>query len=73
MDWHQTGTHIYVSVFAKKYNPEASYVKLNPIRLTVELYFPEEDSNYNLDIELKGVSNIQLLHLEFMKKYLKFS
>lgn len=56
MDWHQTGTHVIISVYAKKYNPALSYVKLNPIHLTVELYFPEENSKYNFDTELRGVS-----------------
>lgn len=55
MDWHQTATHVIVSVFAKKYNPDLSAVKLNPIHLTVNLYFPEENSWYNLDIELRGI------------------
>lgn len=56
MDWHQTSTFIVVSVFAKKYQPSQSSVKLNPIHLTVDLFFVEENSRYNLDIELKGVS-----------------
>ena len=55
MDWHQTGTHVIVSVYAKKYDPDSSFVKLNPVHLIVNLYFPEEDSRYNLDIELRGV------------------
>lgn len=55
MDWHQTGTYVVVSVYAKKYIPNQSVVKLNPIRLTVDLFFIEENSRYNLDIELRGV------------------
>lgn len=56
MDWHQTATNVIVSIFAKKYDPDLSIVKLNPIHLTVELYFPEENSRFNLDMELRGVS-----------------
>lgn len=55
MDWHQTGTFVVVSIFAKKYQPNQSVVKLNPIRLSVELFFIEDDSKYNCDLELKGV------------------
>lgn len=55
MDWHQTGLYIVVSIFAKKYLPSQSVIKLNPIHLTVDLFFVEENSRYNLDIELKGV------------------
>jgi len=55
MDWHQTGSYIVVSIFAKKYLPSQSVIKLNPIHLTVDLFFVEENLRYNLDIELKGV------------------
>lgn len=55
MDWHQTGSHIFISIFAKKYLPSQSVIKLNPIHLTVDLFFIEEDSRYNFDIELSGV------------------
>lgn len=55
MDWHQTETFVVVSVYAKKYLPNQSIVKLNPIHLIAELFFVEENSRYNLDIELRGV------------------
>lgn len=55
MDWYQTTSNVFVYVFAKKYDPNVSYVELNPIRLKVNLYFPEENSNFELDIELEGV------------------
>ncbi|XP_012529682.2 cysteine and histidine-rich domain-containing protein isoform X2 [Monomorium pharaonis] len=44
MDWHQTGSYVVVSIFAKKYLPSQSTVKLNPIHLTVDLFFIEENS-----------------------------
>lgn len=56
MDWHQTGTHVVVAIYAKKYQPSKSFVKLNPIRLTTSLFFPVENSSYDLDLELRGVS-----------------
>lgn len=55
MDWHQTAGFVVVSIFCKKYQPSQSSVKLNPVRLTVDLYFQEEDSRYKLDVELRGV------------------
>ncbi|XP_034187831.1 cysteine and histidine rich domain containing protein [Osmia lignaria lignaria] len=58
MDWHQTGTFIVISVYAKKYQPDQSTVKLNPIRLTLDLFFIEENSRYNLDLELRGVVDV---------------
>ena len=57
-DWHQTSNNVVVSVFAKKYDPERSSVHLNPIRLKVHIFFPEEDSSFDLDLELRGVSTI---------------
>ncbi|XP_067215137.1 cysteine and histidine-rich domain-containing protein morgana [Linepithema humile] len=59
MDWHQTGTYVVVSVYAKKYLPSQSFVKLNPIHLTVDLFFVEENSRYNLDIELRGIVDVE--------------
>lgn len=55
-DWHQTGTHVVVAVYAKRYDPTLSKVLLSPVRLTIELYFPEEGGAFNLDLELRGVS-----------------
>ncbi|XP_014237634.1 cysteine and histidine-rich domain-containing protein [Trichogramma pretiosum] len=55
LDWHQTATHVIISIFGKKYDPKFSSIKLNPVRLLVDLYFPEESSNYKLDLELQGV------------------
>lgn len=54
-DWHQTSSNVVVSVFAKKYDPDRSFVELNPIRLKVHLFFPEERSVFDLDVELWGV------------------
>ncbi|KAF3428258.1 hypothetical protein E2986_02113 [Frieseomelitta varia] len=58
MDWHQTGSFVVVSIYAKKYQPDQSSIKLNPIRLTVDLLFIEENSRYNLDLELRGIVDI---------------
>jgi hypothetical protein len=54
-DWHQTSSDVVVSVFAKKYDPDSSFVQLNPVRLKVHLFFPEEQSVFSLDLELYGV------------------
>ncbi|CAB3384411.1 Hypothetical predicted protein [Cloeon dipterum] len=57
-DWHQTGTHVAVAVYAKKYDPSQSSVKLSSVRLSINLYFPEEGGSFNLDIELGGVVDV---------------
>lgn len=55
-DYHQTGSHVIVSVYAKQYCPYKSFVKINPIRLYVNLVFPQQDNAaFSLDLELRGV------------------
>ncbi|XP_054003684.1 cysteine and histidine-rich domain-containing protein morgana [Hylaeus anthracinus] len=58
LDWHQTGTFVVVSIFAKRYKPNQSVIKLNPIRLSVDLLFAEDNSRYAIDLELRGVVDI---------------
>ncbi|KAL0880961.1 hypothetical protein ABMA27_002121 [Loxostege sticticalis] len=59
-DWHQTGDYVIVSVYAKKYDPTLSFVKLNPIRLNTKLVFREEgDAAFELDLELRGVVDVK--------------
>ncbi|XP_049804118.1 cysteine and histidine-rich domain-containing protein morgana [Schistocerca nitens] len=65
-DWHQTSNYVVVSIFAKKYDPKMSTVELNPIRLRIHLYFPEEDNAFDLDIELKGVVNVSRSSVSMM-------
>ncbi|KAJ0175486.1 hypothetical protein K1T71_008645 [Dendrolimus kikuchii] len=58
-DWHQTSDFVIVSVYAKKYDPTLSFVKLNPIRLNTKLVFREEgDATFELDLELRGVIDL---------------
>ncbi|CAG4985998.1 unnamed protein product [Colias eurytheme] len=58
-DWHQTPDYVIVSVYAKKYDPIASFVKVNPIRLNVKLFFREEgNAAFELDLELRGVIDV---------------
>ncbi|XP_017299464.1 cysteine and histidine-rich domain-containing protein 1 [Diaphorina citri] len=58
LDWFQTGSTVVVSIFGKKYDPLRSKVLLSPVRLKVDLYFPEEDGNYQQDIELRGIEPV---------------
>ena len=30
-DWHQTASHVTVAVYAKKYDPETSYLEVRPL------------------------------------------
>ncbi|XP_036323788.1 cysteine and histidine-rich domain-containing protein [Rhagoletis pomonella] len=58
-DWHQTPTHVIVSIYAKKYHYRLSKVEVNPIRLHVNLVFPEqEDAQFDLELELRGIIDV---------------
>ncbi|GJQ88203.1 hypothetical protein Trydic_g13195 [Trypoxylus dichotomus] len=58
-DFHQTGTYVFVSIYAKNYCPSKSVIKLNPIRLYTNLVFPQEaDAVFNLDVELNGIIDV---------------
>ncbi|KAK6645104.1 hypothetical protein RUM43_001380 [Polyplax serrata] len=65
-DWHQTGTNIIMAIYAKKYDPEKSFIELNPIRVKISLYFPEDNSSFNKDLELYGVVDIEKSHVEML-------
>ena len=55
-DYHQTGSHVVVAIYAKQYCPLASKVCLNPVRLCATLVFPQqENATFNMDMELTGV------------------
>ncbi|XP_019867606.2 cysteine and histidine-rich domain-containing protein morgana [Aethina tumida] len=59
-DHHQTGSHVVVSIYAKQYCPIKSTIKLNPIRLCVNLIFPQQSNGiFNLDVELQGIVNVE--------------
>lgn len=67
-DWHQTASNVVVSVYAKMYDYRRSVIKLNPIRLFVELVFPQENDNkFTIDLELRGVSVEQKYFLLVIK------
>uniref|UniRef100_A0AAR5Q5P6 Cysteine and histidine-rich domain-containing protein n=1 Tax=Dendroctonus ponderosae TaxID=77166 RepID=A0AAR5Q5P6_DENPD len=60
-DYHQTGPYMIVSIYAKEYSPSKSVVQLNPIRLYVNLVFPQQNNaNFELDIELKGIVDVSV-------------
>jgi len=55
-DWHQTATHVVVAIYGKKYDPDSSYVDVNPVRLKCHIVFPEQGGSFDMDIELRGIS-----------------
>lgn len=55
LDWHQTGPWVVISIFAKKYDPHISFVKLSAVKMSVKLFFPSDNSAFSKNIELYGV------------------
>jgi cysteine/histidine-rich domain-containing protein len=59
-DWHQTAANVVVAVYAKNYDYQKSFVKVNPIRLVVKIIFPQEsNAEFNIDLELRGLIDIE--------------
>ncbi|KAJ8966194.1 hypothetical protein NQ317_015414 [Molorchus minor] len=59
-DFHQTGSHVVVAIYAKQYCPMQSVVKLSPVRLSANLVFPQQSNEcFSLDMELRGIINVE--------------
>lgn len=61
--WYETGTHVIVSVFAKKMTEERVNVSLEEDGFTVQTKSEESEQEYELVIQLKG--KVGLLCLDF--------
>lgn len=58
-DWHQTASNVVITVYAKAYDYEKSFVKVNPVRISIKLVFPQQgNAEFNIDLELKGIINV---------------
>ncbi len=47
-----------MAIYCKRYDPNSSFVAVNPIRLTVHIFFPEMGGSFDLDLELTGVATV---------------
>lgn len=56
-DWHQTGSDVVISVFAKTSIPDKSFVELNPVKCRIHLVFGAERNVFEKTIILGGVSS----------------
>lgn len=53
-DWHQTGSLVVISIYAKGANPEKSFVDANAVKVQVSICFG--DNAFNEELILFGVS-----------------
>lgn len=59
VDWHQTGTTVVISVFAKNYDPHKSLVSASPTRLKINICFPKESQEFKKQYHLFGVIDVE--------------
>ena len=53
--------------FLSRYDPQRSVVELSPVRLYIHLVFPaENDNTFTLDLELKGVVEVEASKVSMM-------
>ncbi|KAK7080598.1 Cysteine and histidine-rich domain-containing protein 1 [Halocaridina rubra] len=57
-DWHQTGSHVCISIYSKLSDPMNSYVDANPIRLCANIVFGDKQV-FKLDVELTGIVDLE--------------
>lgn len=69
-DWHQTATTVVLAVYAKMYHYAKSSVKASPVRLAVNLIFPQQnDAQFSMDLELRGVSSLSPIMVIFLHNH----
>ncbi|CAG7817940.1 unnamed protein product [Allacma fusca] len=57
-DWVQTGSNVIVTIYGKKCDPSKSKISLNPVRLQVDIFFPEEGGFYRSSWLLAGIVDV---------------
>ncbi|XP_068612039.1 cysteine and histidine-rich domain-containing protein 1 isoform X2 [Brachionichthys hirsutus] len=57
-DWHQTGSRVVVTIYAKNANPELSCIEANRTVLTCQIQF-EDNKIFKRDFRLWGVVNVK--------------
>ncbi|XP_067903559.1 cysteine and histidine-rich domain-containing protein 1-like [Heterodontus francisci] len=57
-DWHQTGSVVVITIYAKTSNPERSYVDANRTMLTIHIMF-EQDKVFHKVLNLWGVIDVE--------------
>ncbi|XP_078067544.1 cysteine and histidine-rich domain-containing protein 1-like [Mustelus asterias] len=57
-DWHQTGSVVVITIYAKTSNPELSYIDANRTMLTIHIIF-EQDKGFHKVLNLWGVVDVE--------------
>ncbi|EDV24959.1 uncharacterized protein TRIADDRAFT_25566 [Trichoplax adhaerens] len=76
-DWYQTGSNVYITIYAKLVNPERSLIEANHTIVKAFLIYGDDEKQYNKSITLEGVilpekSLVQYLGTKIEIKLKKF-
>lgn len=66
MDWHQTGSMVVVSFYAKACLPERSFIEANPTNIRVQLTFDSGKTEFLQEIKLHGVVDVLKSSVDMM-------
>ncbi|ESN96302.1 hypothetical protein HELRODRAFT_68024 [Helobdella robusta] len=55
LDWHQTPSHVTITIFSKLTSPEKTKVEVNGVRCCIHIVFDVGRSVFDKDILLKGI------------------
>lgn len=56
-DWHQTDSHVYITVYSKLPFPQDSVVKMNEIKVSLYITFGDEKNQFEKVLVLYGIVN----------------
>lgn len=65
-DWHQTGSYVCISIYAKTCNPEQTYVEANQTSLQAHLAFNDGANLFDLSLNLFGLIDPDQSQIELM-------
>lgn len=57
-DWHQTATHVYLTIYSKLPFPDESSVKMNQVKALISITFGVEKKQFEKELELYGVVDL---------------
>lgn len=65
-DWHQTGTNVLISIYAKICDPGKCIVEANPTNINAVIAFNGGTNIFELDLKLHGIIDPELSKVEYM-------